>query len=299
MKTLPSTSVKKFLKYAPIILIASLVIYSFKTNENRNELEEEFFKERYLLEKELDKIVADYKEITTKKKWLTSRVVNGMNKIIALKDSIKKMEKVNYDLLFKYSLKVTKLERENRKLFLRAHSLREQNKKLRNENRVAKEKLSKKSKSYNSLLAVNKKLKTTEKALKHKVDLAGVIEISTVTIEALKERNNGKYRSTTKSNKTDAFKIKFDVLPNEIASIGNRQIFVQLLDEHNNIVPSEKNGFENEISYNDLINIDYDREKISVVSLISVDRASLIEGGYTANVYIDKRKVGKANINLK
>ncbi|WP_157730037.1 hypothetical protein [Tenacibaculum jejuense] len=290
---------KKVLNFSPAILLILLVIYSFNTHENKNELEDEFFKEKKLLQNELNKIVADYKEITSKKKWLTKRVVNGMNKIIALKDSVEQLEKVNYDLLFKYSLKITKLERENRKLFLKVESLQKQNTKLRSENTQVKKDLQAEEKSFSSLVAENKKLKREELALKRKVNIAGTIEISSVLVEALKEKSNGKYTTTNRYKKTDAFRIKFDILPNELANIGNREIFVQILDDHNNTVPSEKSGSKNEISYNDLISIDYDREKISVVSLVSVDRASMNEGDYTVNVYIGKRKVGKSIINLR
>ncbi|WP_442264736.1 hypothetical protein ACSIGC_10290 [Tenacibaculum sp. ZS6-P6] len=290
---------KKIFKYSPIILLVSLIIFSFKSHNNKSELEDEFFKEKKLLQKELDKIVVDYKEMTTKKKWLTKRVVNGMNKIIALKDSVEQMKKVNYDLLFKYSLKVTKLERENRKLFLKVESLREQNKKLRNENQFTKNKLRQGEESYKSLLATNKKLISEEKTLKEKIGIAGALEISSVKVEALKERSNGKYTTTSKSKKIDAFKVKFDILPNDLASIGNREVYIQILDDHNNTVPSERSGSKNEISYNDLINIDYDREKVSIVSLISVDRAYMYKGKYLINVYIGKRKVGKSSISLR
>ena len=271
MKALNNTSLSKFLKFSPVILLVSLIIYSFKTHENKNQLENEFFKEKKILEKELDKIVADYKEIRTKKKWLTKRVITGMNKIIALKDSVKKMEKVNYDLLFKYSLKVTKLERENRKLFLKAESLDRENKRLRKENNDVKNQLEAGEKSYNSLLAKNKKLTAEERELKRKVSIAGNIKISGIQVQALKERNNGKYTSTSRSRKTDAFKIKFDMLPNQVASMGKKQVYVQLLDKNEEVIPSERSDANKEIAYNDLINVNYDKEKIGVVSLISFD----------------------------
>ncbi|WP_299713985.1 hypothetical protein [uncultured Tenacibaculum sp.] len=299
MKALNNTSLSKFLKFSPVILLVSLIIYSFKTHENKNQLENEFFKEKKILEKELDKIVADYKEIRTKKKWLTKRVITGMNKIIALKDSVKKMEKVNYDLLFKYSLKVTKLERENRKLFLKAESLDRENKRLRKENNDVKNQLEAGEKSYNSLLAKNKKLTAEERELKRKVSIAGNIKISGIQVQALKERNNGKYTSTSRSRKTDAFKIKFDMLPNQVASMGKKQVYVQLLDKNEEVIPSERSDANKEIAYNDLINVNYDKEKIGVVSLISVDRTQLTKGKYTVNVFIDKRKVGETSISLR
>ncbi|WP_299619584.1 hypothetical protein [uncultured Tenacibaculum sp.] len=299
MKALNNTSLSKFLKFSPVILLVSLIIYSFKTHENKNQLENEFFKEKKILEKELDKIVADYKEIRTKKKWLTKRVITGMNKIIALKDSVKKMEKVNYDLLFKYSLKVTKLERENRKLFLKAESLDRENKRLRKENNDVKNQLEAGEKSYNSLLSKNKKLTAEERELKRKVSIAGNIKISGIQVQALKERNNGKYTSTSRSRKTDAFKIKFDMLPNQVASMGKKQVYVQLLDKNEEVIPSERSDANKEIAYNDLINVNYDKEKIGVVSLISVDRTQLTKGKYTVNVFIDKRKVGETSISLR
>lgn len=299
MKNLNKSSLKKYLQYSPIIIVVLLIVYSFKTHGNRNELEDEFFKEKKLLQKELDNIVLDYQEMTSKKRWLRKRVVNGMNKIIALKDSVAQMKKVNYDLLFKYSLKVTKLERENRKLFLKAASLRKENKQLQDENLAIKEELGKGEETYKSLVSKNKKLLKEERVLKHKVSLAGAIEIGPVSLESLKERRNGKYSSTSRSRKTDAFKVKFNLLPNEVTVPGNREIYVQLLDQNNNIVPSQKSTSKNDKEYNDLINVDYDNEKVGIVSLISVDRNYLSKGNYTVNVFIGDRKVGNTSISLR
>ncbi|MFY7671861.1 hypothetical protein ACOSP6_12310 [Tenacibaculum sp. MEBiC06402] len=289
------------MRYSPIVLLISLVVYSFKTHESQNRLDDEFRKEKLILQKELDNIVADYKKMAVKKKGLSRRIITSINKIIALKDSIKEIKKGNYDLLLKYSVKAAKLERENRELLLKADNLHQKNEKLQKENTTVRRKLRAHKKSHESLIKSNEVLLNEEKALREKIGKAANVEISHISIFSYKERNNGRYTSTSRSDKTDAFKIKFDLLENKLAEVGVRDILIQILDKENNVILSDKNTGENngDMPYNDFIKVNYENQKIGVVSLISVDRNYMEKGDYKVVVYIDDMKAGEGNISLR
>ncbi len=302
MTKISKASVNKFLKYSPIVLLISLVVYSFKTHESQNRLDEEFRKEKLILQQELDQIVADYKKMSVKKKGLSRRIITSINKMISLKDSIKEIKKGNYDKLVKYSLKVTQLERENRQLMLKADKLHQQNAKLQEENTSVRRKLRAHRKSQESLTKKNEELVNQEKALKEKIGVAADLKISDIAIFSYKERSNGRYTSTSKSRKTDAFKIKFDLLENELAETGERDVFIQILDKNNNVILSDKNQGNNdnsEMAYNDYIKVNYENQKLGIVSLISVDRHLMKKGDYTVNVYINGAVAGKGKISLR
>ena len=301
MTKISKTSVNKFLKYSPIVLLISLVVYSFKTHESQNRLDEEFRKEKLILQQELDQIVADYKKMSVKKKGLSRRIITSINKMIALKDSIKDIKKGNYDKLVKYSLKVTQLERENRKLMLKADKLHQENAKLQAENNTVRKKLRAHKKSQESLAKINEGLINEEKQLREKIGVAANLEIGNVSVSTYREKSNGRYTSTTKSRKTDAFKIKFDLLENELAEMGERDIFIQILDKNNEVILSEKNQGDNgsEMAYNDYIRVNYENQKLGIVSLISVDRNYIQKGDYKVHVYINDAKAGEGKIRLR
>ena len=301
MTKISKATVNKFLKYSPIVLLISLVVYSFKTHESQTKLDEEFRKEKLILQKELDQIVADYKKMSIKKKGLSRRIITSINKIIALKDSIKDVKKGNYDLLVKYSVKAAKLERENRALLLQADNLQQKNELLQQENNSAKLKLRAHKKSQESLAKMNEELENQEKALKEKIGTAANVKIGKVSVFSYKERSNGKYTSTSRSNRTDAFKIKFDLLENKLAEVGVRDILIQIKDKDNNVILSEKNRGEDNGSkpYNDFIKVNYENQKIGIVSLISVDRNFMQAGDYIVDVYIDDIKAGQGKVTLR
>jgi len=301
MKIFSKTSVNKFYKYSPIIILVLVVIYSFNTNKNQNKLEEEFKKEKQILEKELDKVIADYKKITVRKKGLSRRIITSINKIIALKDSIKEIKGANHALLAKYTLKAAKLERDNRNLYIEVNRLQNENEELLQKNEIAKNTLRAHKKTHESLLNEKKVLLKEENELKSKISTVAKVEVGKVSINAFKEKRNGKYVNTSRSSKTDAFKVKFDLLENVVANPGERDVYIQIVDDEGEVVFSEKSALKNEanIACNDAIKVDYRNQQIGVVSLISVDKNQMRRGNYVANVYIGDRKVGASSILLK
>ena len=128
-------------KYLIAALVILLIVYSFKLNSDYKKLEDAFSEQKIELQAELDEIIEDYKNVNVKNKDLSQRLVKEINKIILLRDSIKNLEKSNYNLIVKYSRKIVKLERENRRLFIQVDSLNKQNYELLQENIVVKQQL--------------------------------------------------------------------------------------------------------------------------------------------------------------
>ncbi len=297
-----STSLKKALKYLPLVVLILLVGYSFKGYEKHNELESVFGKQKIELQLQLDRMLDDYKELSTKKKSLSKRLIREMNRIISLKKSIKQLNEKNYHLITKYTRTIVKLERENRTLFLQVDSLYTNNQKLQNQNNTIKDKLTANVKSNNVLLKKNKKLQKEEKILSKKIDKASIIKVDKITAVALKESRRGKFKSTSRSKRTDAFKIKFDIPSNLIAKSGKKKILIQVLDENKNVIsPKGEENLKKEkrIAYSDSIITNYQNQKLNVVSLISVDRKSINKGSYDVVVYVDGKISGTTNLYLK
>lgn len=292
---------KKILNYLPVLVLASILVYSFKIHENKSKIDNEFRKEKKNLQNELDQIVIDYKQTRLRKKGLSKRIVTSINKIIALKDSITTIKKENYHKLVQYGMRVNKLQRENRRLLLQADKLTQLNDSIQHLNNEAKIILRAHKKTQDKLSKRNSLLVLKEKELQNKISPAMQVKIGKISLYAYKLRRNGKYSNTNRSDKTSAFKINFDLLENEFASKGKREISIRILDKNNKVILSEKNTSEktNEVSYNDLIEVNYDNETIRVVSLISVERFPLKEGIFTAVISIGGEIVGTKEIELK
>ncbi len=295
-------SKKQALRLLPLIVLISLVVYSFKGYEKRNELEDVFKQQKVVLESQLDRIMDDYKQMSVKNKRLSKRLIKEMNKIIALKKSVKKLEKDNYRLIAKYTRKIVQLERKNRSLFLQVDSLSTNNKKLIEQNTLVKTKLKTDEASRLKLLKSNEKLEAEEKKLASKISGASIVKTSKIIVTAVKETRRGKLRSTSRARKTDAVKVQFSLLSNAVAEPGKKEIIIQLIDEDNNVVNPKGEGKLNKhtsITYSDYIPADYQNEKLGVVSLISVERGYMRKGKYTVAVYVGGKLTGKSTFKLK
>lgn len=289
-------------KYLIAALVILLIIYSFKLNSDYQKLEDAFSEQKVELQAELDEIIDDYKNINVKNKDLSQRLVHEINKIILLRDSIKNLKKSNYNLIVKYSRRIVKLERENRRLFIQVDSLNKQNYELLQENIVVKQQLDENNASQKTLLKRNKNLEKEQIKLKAKVDIAGIIKVNDVQAIAMKERSSGKLTSTSRSRRTDAFRVKFDLLPNPVTTPGKKEILIQILDEEKKVVASKgnkkiKDG--SKVFFSDNIYAEYDNTRLGIVSLILVNRGDITKGMYTINAYVDGILSGKTQVKLR
>ncbi len=289
-------------KYLIAALVILLIVYSFKLNSDYQKLEDAFSEQKIELQAELDEIIEDYKNVNVKNKDLSQRLVKEINKIILLRDSIKNLEKSNYNLIVKYSRKIVKLERENRRLFIQVDSLNKQNYELLQENIVVKQQLNENTASNKNLMRKNISLQKRQAQLKAKVDFAGIIKVSNIIAEAMKERSSGKLTSTSRSRRTDAFRIKFDLLANPVTTAGKKEILIQILDEEKKVVASKGNKKVKDgsnVFFSDNMFANYDNNRLGVVSLILVNRDDIKKGTYTINAYVDGIFSAKTQVKLR
>lgn len=212
-----------------------------------------------------------------------------------LRDSVAKLQGHNYNLIRRYRSKIASLERENRRLFIKIDSLSTANQALAQENVITNEILEQKE-------TINTKLEEKNKILAEKVAIASKIDISPVKAIAMKERSSGKLTSTSRSSRCDAFKINFDLLENPVTESGKKMVYIQIIDEDKNVVTpkgkaSLKNG--NKILYSDSLAVNYDNNRLSLVSLILVNRDDINRGKYTISAFVDGRYSGNSTVKLR
>lgn len=285
-----------------LVITLFLTLYSFQKTSQYNDLQEIFQQERADLEKELDEMIKDYTDVVVRKKRLSKRLKVELVKMNNLRDSIKNLRIDNYDLIIKYRKKITTLERENRNLFIRVDSLNTANHVLAQENIITNEILQQKETINTSLTEKNKELEEKQRKMETKIALGSVIKTSSVKVVAMKERSSGKLTSTSRSSKTDAFKINFDLLKNLVASSGEKSVYIQIIDQNKKVIAPKgvtklKDG--GKVQYTDSIEVNYNNDRLSLVSLVLVNRDDINKGKYTVSAFVDGVYSGATALNLK
>lgn len=278
-----------------IILSLFLFYYSFqKSNENKN-LQNIFLEEKAELRQDLDEMIKDYTDVVVGKKRLADRLEVELIKMKNLRDSIKLLKSDNFGLIRKYRSRIASLERENKKLFIQIDSLNSANDALTQENVIANEILQQKD-------SVNETLTEKNKELEAKVAIGGIIKTSPVKAVAMKERSSGKLTSTSRSSRTDAFRINFDLLENPITSAGEKRVYIQIIDENKNVVaPKGKTDLKNgqKVQYTDSLEVNYNNNRLSLVSLVLVNRDDIKKGKYVISAFVDGVYSGNTTIKLR
>ncbi len=285
-----------------LILSLFLTLYSFQKTSQYNDLQKVFQDEKADLENELDEIIKDYTDVVVRKKSVSKRLQIELDKMQNLRDSIKNLKVDNYNLIRKYRKKIASLERENKKLFIRVDSLNTANDQLA-QDKIVTDEILKQKETHNAILSKKyKKLELKQKNLEAKVAIGGVIKTSPVKAIAMKERSSGKLTSTSRSSRTDAFKINFDLLENPITSAGDKSIYIQIIDEDDNVISPK--GITNlkdgeRIQYTDSVEVNYKNNRLSLVSLVLVNRDDINKGKYTVSAFIDGVYTGNTILKLR
>ncbi|MEX6626854.1 hypothetical protein [Tenacibaculum salmonis] len=285
-----------------LILTLFLTLYSFQKSNQYSNLQEIFEQEKTDLEKELDEMIKDYTDVVLRKKRISKRLQVELGKMNVLRDSIKNLKIDNYSLIRIYRKKISSLERQNKKLFIRVDSLSTANEVLAQENVITNNILQQKENINSSLNNKNKKLEEKQKTLETKIAIGSLIKTSNLNVVAMKERSSGKLTSTSRSSRTDAFRINFDLLKNLITDAGEKAVYIQIRDDNNNVIAPKgitnlKDGAK--IQYTDSIEVNYNNDKLSLVSLILVNRDDINKGKYTISTFIDGIYSGATTLQLR
>ncbi|SOU85970.1 hypothetical protein [Tenacibaculum dicentrarchi] len=285
-----------------LLIMLSLTLYSLQKKSQHDNLQKAFKEDKNDLEKELDEMIKDYTDVVVQKKSISKRLQLELIKMNNLRDSIKILQVDNYSLIRIYRKKISRLEYENKQLFIKVDSLNTVNQQLNKRDVITATILAQKETINTSLINKNNNLEKKQKILQSKIDAGSILKTSSINAVAMKERSNGKLTSTSRSSRTDAFRVNFDLLENPIVDPGKKTVYIQITDQNNNVVSPKgvtnlKNGAN--IQYTDAIDVTYNNDKLNLVSLILVNRDDINKGKYTISTFIDKLYLGATILNLR
>lgn len=285
-----------------LVLIVFIGYLSYENAKDYSYLKQAFDVEKKELENELDEIIKDYQKAIAKKGNVSNRLKEELQKILKLRDTIQNLKSSGYSLIRGYRKRVVNLEKQNRKLFVKIDSLNNHNTKLLEENEEVKQELTKTETLNTSLNKQNKVLKNRKNELQNRVATAEVLKISDLKATAMKKKKSGRYTSTSRSSKTEAFKVDFELLANKVAKKEKKEVHFQLLNQEGKLHQLKgrvtlKN--KERIPFSEKIKTNYENKNLNIVAYIYVKNNTITKGQYIINIFVDKVYSGTTKVKLR
>ena len=245
------------------------------------------------IEEELEVLIANYDEVIEENELKDESLLSARERISILLDSIKEAE-ANVALIDRYKREIARLKEERSLLFKRADSLIAANQVL------LKERDSTNTELLNIQILVDS-VNQENQWMSETIKKASVVRASNLKGEAVILRRNGKVVNTVRSSRADKIRACFTLNANAIATVGDRTIYLQVINPKNNIVGGQEFvQFEDEsLFYSAFTNVFYENEELDVCIMVDVDDSELIEGQYTFKVFDGPSEVASTTMTLR
>ncbi len=288
------SSNSKILIIALTILLFGLIGYTFYNNNDHKEAIKFLQDEKEQIIGNLTAMEEKYDVAIAQNTSLSDSLTMEKDKIAILKDSVQNLKQINSSVLRRYRGQLATLEKTNTRLLDEVDSLK-----------LANNMLTEEKDSINSQLEIqttyNDTLVAQNMELARKVEIGGAINVENVEVIAMKMRSNGKYTETNKAQKTDAIKVAFRLIENEIADPGDKEAYIVLKNPAGMVI-NAKGTFMmqegNEAKYTDQTIVNYENANLDVVMLVERKGDKYEAGVYPIEVYVEGKLVGSANLEL-
>jgi hypothetical protein len=288
------SSNSKILIIALTVLLFALIGYTFYNNNDHKEAIKFLQDEKEQIIGNLTAMEEKYDVAIAENTSLSDSLTIEKEKIALLKDSVQNLKKVNSDVLRRYRNQLAGLEKTNERLLDQVDSLMFANNILTEEKDSINSQLEIQTSYNDTLVAQNMELA-------RKVEIGGAINVENVAVTAMKMRSNGKYTETNKAQKTDAIKVEFRLIENEIAEPGDKEAYIVLKNPAGQVI-NAKGTFAaidgEEKKYTDQTVVNYSNADLDVVMLVERKGEKYEKGTYPIEVYVEGKMVGSANLEL-
>ncbi len=288
------SSNSKILIIALTVLLFGLIGYTFYNNNDHKEAVKFLTAEKEQIIGNLTAMEEKYDVAIAQNTSLSDSLAMEKEKIALLKDSVQNLKQINSSVLRRYRGQLADLEKTNNRLLDEVDSLK-----------LANNILTEEKDSINSQLEIqtnyNDTLVAQNMELARKVEIGGAINVENVEVVAMKMRSNGKYTETNKAQKTDAIKVAFRLMENEIAEPGDKEAYIVLKKPGGQVINAKgtfmlEEGAE--AKYTDQTMVNYENADLDVVMLVERKGDKYEAGSYPIEVYVEGKLVGSASLEL-
>ncbi|MGB8704491.1 MAG: hypothetical protein WCD31_05650 [Gillisia sp.] len=288
-----SNNALKILTGILAVALIALGIYTVKFYNEEKENKAILTKEKSVIEDELNDLIVKYDEAIKNNDVMDQNLVDARKRIAVLLDSVKDAE-ANLVLISRYRREIGALKNEKERLFRVVDSLSNQNKLLTST-----------IDSTNTVLAertrVSDSLQVTNQSLSTKVDRASQLKITSLKGDGVIVRNNGKLVPNDKIRRIDQIRTCFTITANDLASAGEKQLYVQVYTPKNELVGDQivVNHEGGTMVYSASSKVYYENEELDVCILSNIKKEKLMEGTYKVYVYSGPKLIGTSSFNLR
>ncbi|MEP0133901.1 MAG: hypothetical protein ABJJ25_06730 [Eudoraea sp.] len=277
------------------VVLLGTIIYTVSLYQDKKKTAVALTQEKDLVVEDLNSLKSEYDKAILESNATNEELVSARDRIAKYIDSVKTM-KSDIASLSRYRRQVSVLKEEREQLLRQVDSLTKSNTFIAMQRDSTFVELEKQTVFNDSLVVQNTQLADA-------VEKGSALNLSSFTVDAVRERNNGKLVSTSRAKSTDKFKICFTVADNVIAEAGDRQFLVEVLDPQGNVLgggmsKSSEDGAS--VSYSKETDFYYENNDLDVCDFINKPSGDFQKGNYMVNVYDDKLKLlGTSKFILK
>jgi hypothetical protein len=273
-----------------ILLLISSLFYQSENMKKQMDLKIQFIEQKNIIRDELDDLVDEHDELLEEYGDLNNQLFEKdsliQNQIAEIKSLIR-----NKKDLKEARIKIENLKRISKRYLADIDSLFYINERLASEK--------------DSVIKVNKNINWKNYTLNKKniqlsdqVNKGSVLEVSNISVEALRFRGTGKEVPTRSAQKTQILRSCFNISANQIAKSGQKSLCIQYLNPRGEILNSTDSVNINQVQYSLTDSINYLNKDLEIC--IDFERNKmLIEGNYVLKVFIDDLFLAESKFNLR
>ena len=277
-----------------VAFLIAAIFAGTQYSENKKNVEA-LTKEKELVVGDLNSLKSEYDKAILESNATNEELVDARDRIAKYIDSVSTM-KADISSLSRYRRQVSVLKEERAKLLRQVDSLTQSNSYLAMQRDSTFVELEKQTVFNDSLVVQNTQLADA-------VERGSSLNLSKISVDAVKERNSGKLVSTSRAKSTDKFKVCFTVASNIIAEAGDREFVIEILDPQGNVLgETQSKQVESgaSVTYSKGTSFYYENSSLDVCDYIDKPATEFQKGNYMVNVYDDKLKLlGTSKFTLK
>ncbi|MER3373722.1 MAG: hypothetical protein RIM83_03710 [Allomuricauda sp.] len=277
------------------VVLLGTIIYTVSLYQDKKKTTQALTQEKELVVDDLNNLKSEYDKAILESNATNEELVAARDNIAKYIDSVQSM-KADIASLSRYRRQVSVLKAEREKLMKQVDSLTQSNTLLAMQRDSTFTELEKQTVFNDSLVVQNTQLADA-------VERGSALNLSTISVDAVRERNSGKLVSTSRARATDKFKVCFTIADNVIAEAGDREFFIEVLGPQGNVLGDSFTKTTEEgasITYSKGTNFYYENSSLDVCDYINKPVDEFQKGNYMVNVYDDNLKLlGTSKFELK
>lgn len=277
------------------VVLLGTIIYTVSLYQDKKKTTAVLTQEKQLVVEDLNSLKSEYDKAILESNATNEELVSARDNIAKYIDSVKSM-KGDIASLSRYRRQVGVLKAEREQLLKQVDSLTRSNTMIAMQRDSTYVELEKQTVFNDSLVVQNTQLADV-------VEKGSALNLSKFNVDAVKERGSGKLVSTSRAKRTDKFKICFTVADNVIATAGDREFFVEVLDPQGNVLGesySKTSDSGASVTYSKGTSFYYENKSLDVCDYINKPSGEFQKGNYMVNVYDDGLKLlGTSKFTLK